>query len=90
VLIFLYTTIYITLPRVLASKLTGFENCQAQTLHRKFIDGGASIQIKDGVANIRIKKKTHLPILFQGDWIKDNFKSNHLGIEFKFSQHSTS
>lgn len=78
------------LYRVLASKLTGFENCQAQTLHRKFIDGGASIEIKDRVANIKIKKKTHLPILFQGDWIKNNFKSNRLGIEFKFSQHSTS
>jgi len=57
------------LYRYAANYLTGFENCNAETLNRKFFQNGAKISIKDGVASVALKKKSHLPILMQLPWM---------------------
>lgn len=74
----------------LAQELVGFENCQAQTLHRKFIDVGATIDIKDRKVNVKLKKKTHLPILFQVPWLREGYHDPNLNCEIIFSQNATS
>ena len=57
------------LYRILAKALPGFERCTAETIYRKFLANGAQIQIKNNYAIIRLKKKTHLPILLNIPWI---------------------
>lgn len=51
------------LYRKLAKELHGFEQCNAATIHRNFLDNGANITIHDDAITIAMKKKTHLPIL---------------------------
>lgn len=58
------------LYRLLAKELPGFENCTVSTLSRKFLDNGAIIKIKGDEVSVHIKKKTHLPILFQASWMR--------------------
>lgn len=59
------------LYRHLAQQLHGFEQCNAETIHRDFLDNGATITMHNGAANVSIKKKTHLPILLNVDLIKN-------------------
>jgi hypothetical protein len=59
------------LYRHLAQKLYGFEQCNAETIHRDFLDNGATITMHNGSANVSIKKKTHLPILLNVDLVKN-------------------
>jgi hypothetical protein len=75
------------LYRCLAQKLPGFEQCNAETIHRDFLDNGAIITIKDEIATVALKKKAHLPILLNVPWVKDsvtipwlgNLKMNFIG-----------
>jgi hypothetical protein len=59
------------LYRELAKKLHGFEQCNAETIHRNFLDNGANITIRGGSINVAMKKKTHLPILLDVPWVKN-------------------
>ncbi len=63
------------LYRKFANELTGFEHCTAETICRNFLVSGAQIQIKNRRITVRLKKKTHLPILLNASWMK---KSTHL------------
>ena len=75
------------LYRQLAKKLHGFENCNAKTIHRNFLDNGATITIQNDTVTVAMKKKTHLPILLDVAEVKnlttlswlDNLKINFLG-----------
>jgi hypothetical protein len=67
------------LYRFLAQNLHGFEQCNAQTIHRDFLDNGATITITDDIANISMKKKTHLPILLNVPWVKNETDLTWLG-----------
>ena len=75
------------LYRYLAQKLHGFEQCNAETIHRDFLDNGAMITIKNGEATVALKKKSHLPILLNAPFIKNpstlswlgNLKMNFIG-----------
>jgi hypothetical protein len=58
----------------LAQKLYGFEQCNAETIHRDFLDNGATITIKNGAATVALKKKVHLPILLDVPWVKNASK----------------
>jgi len=58
------------LYQYVAKKIPGFENCNADTIFRKFFSNGAKIKVLDGVATIQLKKKTHLPLLMELPWLK--------------------
>jgi hypothetical protein len=59
-----------TLYRLLAQKLTGFENVESKTIYRKFIDNLAEIQIKFPRIDVKLLKKVHYPILFENELFK--------------------
>jgi hypothetical protein len=58
------------LYRVVAKQLSGFEQCTVDTIHRKFLENGARISIEGNSVTVYLKKKTHLPILFELPWMK--------------------
>lgn len=59
------------LYRELAKNLHGFEHCHANTIHRDFLDNGGNITIQGDTITVGLKKKTHLPILFETPWVKN-------------------
>lgn len=54
------------LYQLLAKELPGFTNCTAQSLYEKFIHNGAIVEIKNNNISLSLKKKRHLPTLFEG------------------------
>jgi hypothetical protein len=54
----------------LSAYLPGFERCSVPTIYRKFIENGAKITIQERTVMVALKKKTHLPILFELPWMK--------------------
>ncbi len=72
------------LYRKLANELSGFEQCTAETICRKFLINGAQIQIKDRHVTVRLKKKTHLPILLCTSWMKKMTNLSWLGVTINY------
>lgn len=58
------------LYRMLSLQLPGFEDCTVFTIYRKFIENGARVQIKGDTITVFLKKKNHLPILFEVPWMQ--------------------
>ena len=57
-----------TLYSMLAQKLRGFEQCDAQKLFRHFVKGKAEIKIKAGEVHVTYPRKAHNPILRNVPW----------------------
>jgi hypothetical protein len=72
------------LYRKLANELAGFEHCTAETICRKFLINGAQIQIKNRRVTIRLKKKTHLPILLNSPWMKKSTNLSWLDMSINY------
>ena len=77
------------LYRVLSNKLPGFEHCTVSTIYRNFLENGAIIKIKNNTATILLKKKTHLPILFELPWLKEESQLSWLNLSIKFEPGTT-
>lgn len=60
-----------TLYRLLAKKLSGFENAESKFIFRNFIDNIADIEWNYPNINIKLLKKVHYPILFENDFFKE-------------------
>ena len=67
------------LYRLLAKELQGFTNYTAQSLYEKFIHNGGKIEIKDNQISLALKKKRHLPVLFEAleQYLPQNFQWLH-------------
>ena len=72
------------LYRHLSSGLSGFENCTASTIFRNFLDNGATVKVKGGDVVVELKKKTHLPVLFELPWLKEVNNLSWMGVDIKF------
>lgn len=72
------------LYRILAKELPGYENCTVPTLSRKFVENKAIIKVKGKDVIVQMKKKTHLPILFEASCIKESTQISWMGINIKF------
>lgn len=59
-----------TLYRFLAKKLTGFENVEAKTIYRKFIDNLAEIELNFPQISVKLLKKVHYPVLFENEFFR--------------------
>lgn len=53
------------LYRLLARELTGYENCEAETLFNKFVDNMATIRYGNDEVEVVLKKKRELPLLLE-------------------------
>ena len=78
------------LYRVLTSKLPGFERCNVQTVYRNFLENGAAVKVKNNSIEVQLRKKTHLPILFEAPWLNEETRLSWLGVTIKFSPATTS
>lgn len=78
------------LYRNLANQLTGFEKCTVPTIYRKILENGANIKMTATKAIVHLKKKAHLPILFQLPWLKKETHLSWMGIDIKFEAGTTS
>jgi hypothetical protein len=77
------------LYRVMSQMLTGFENCTVPTIHRKFLENGATVQLQGNEVTVHLKKKMHLPILFELPWLKEVTHLSWMGLNIRFA-HGTS
>lgn len=59
-----------TLYRLLAKKLTGFENVAAKTIYRKFIDNLGEIELNFPQISVKLLKKVHYPVLFENEFFR--------------------
>jgi hypothetical protein len=78
------------LYRILANNLPGFEHCTAATINRKFLETGARIKINGNQIMVHLKKKTHLPILFEVPWIRQNNQLSWTGTKIQYVQGTVS
>ena len=62
------TMIADTLYSMLATRLRGFEQCDAPTLNRHFIKGKGTICIRGNNITVRFRKRAHHPILRAVQW----------------------
>ena len=66
----LMTMIADTLYSMLAQKLRGFEQCDAQKIFRHFIRGKADVDITSGEVKVTYPRRAHNPILRDVPWQK--------------------
>jgi len=64
----LMTMIADTLYSMLAKKLRGFEQCDAQTIFRHFVRGKAVVHIQSGTVQVSYPRRAHNPILRGVPW----------------------
>ena len=64
----LMTMIADTLYSMLAQKLRGFEQCDAQKIYRHFIRGKADVDIRCGEVQVTYPRRAHNPILRDVPW----------------------
>jgi hypothetical protein len=73
------------LYKILSNKLPGFERCSVPTIYRSFIENGAEIKIENKNITVSLKKKTHLPILFELPWMKQKTKLSWMDATIEFN-----
>jgi transposase len=78
------------LYRILANNLKGFERCNVPTIYRNFLENGALVKIVNNEVTVSLKKKTHLPILFELPWLNQETKLSWWGVNIKFQSNTTS
>ena len=78
------------LYRILANNLPGFEHCTVATINRKFLETGARIKINGNQIMVHLKKKTHLPILFEVPWMRQNNQLSWTGTKIRYVQGTVS
>jgi hypothetical protein len=72
------------LYRKLANHLPGFEHCTVGTIYRRFLENGATVKVEGDEVSVHLKKKTHLPILFELPWLKEKTRLTWLNTSIKF------
>lgn len=78
------------LYKKLSDQLPGFEGCTVPTISRKFILNGARITIENKTITVHLKKKIHLPILFEIAWMKTETYLSWMDMNIKFEVDSVS
>jgi hypothetical protein len=76
--------------RVLSQNLPGLEQGTVPTLYRKFMENGVKIQIEEDLITVKLKKKTHRPILFELLWMNEKTPLSWMGINLQFKVDTTS
>jgi len=69
------TMIADTLYFMLARKLRGFEHCDAQTIHRHFLQGKGTLIVKNNEIAVAYPRRAHNPILRAVPW--ENLPAQH-------------
>ena len=78
------------LYQILTRHLPGFERCTVYTIYRYFIENGAKVKIIGDDIVVALKKKTHLPILFELPWMREKTYIGWLDRNIKFTTDTVS
>ncbi len=78
------------LYRVFSRDLPGFEQCTVSTICRKFIENGAKVIIEGDTITVSLKKKSHLPILFELPWMNEKTHLSWLNLNIQFDMDAIS
>ena len=78
------------LYRVLAQHLPGFEQCTVDTINRKFLENGARVAIEGNTVTVHLKKKVHLPILFEVPWMKKTTRLSWMNLNIQYASDTVS
>jgi hypothetical protein len=78
------------LYRILSSHLIGFQHCSVSTISRKFLETGARIKIDRDTITVNLKKKSHLPKLFEVPWMQRTTNLSWLGLNVCYKQGTVS
>jgi transposase len=78
------------LYRYLAKHISRHENCTANTLQRRFIEGRAKAKVTGNNVLVTLSKRSHSPLLFEVPWMNKKTKLSWHGFKIGFSQDTTS
>jgi len=76
--------------RVLTQQIPGFERCTVATIARDVLQNGAAVSINNRVLTVALKKKTHLPALFEVPWMKQTTRLAWMKASIAFNIATTS
>jgi hypothetical protein len=76
--------------RTLARQLPRFEKCTVATIARDILQNGANIVVENREVTVNLKKKVHLPTLFELQWMKEKTYLPWMGAKIKFGYASVS
>jgi hypothetical protein len=76
--------------RVLTRQLPGFEHCTVATIARDVLQNGARVSVKGRAITVHLKKKTHLPTLFELPWMKEKTPLSWMDASIAFETATTS
>src|ERR1700761_2231510 len=72
------------LYRKMALGLDGFQHCNVETLHRRFLDGRADIRIVGNELTATLNRRSHLPILFELPCLQEETNIPRLACKIRF------
>lgn len=72
------------LYRSLESKIDRHEKSTVATLHRRFIEGRALVEMKGKEVLVTLSKRAHSPLLFEAPWMKKVTKLSWHGFKISF------
>lgn len=76
--------------RTLTRQLPGFERCTVATIARDVLQNGAIVSIKGRDITVQLKKKAHLPTLFELPWMKQRNRLAWMDATIAFETATTS
>ncbi len=76
--------------RALTRQLPGFEKCTVATIARDVLQNGANIAIENRGITVNLKKKVHLPTLFELQWMKEQTYLPWMDASIRFGYASVS
>jgi len=76
--------------RALTRQLPGFEKCTVGTIARDVLQNGAKIDIENKEITVNLKKKAHLPTLFELQWMKEKTYLPWMDAKIRFGYASVS
>ena len=76
--------------RMLTRQLPGFEKCTVGTIARDVLQNGAKIEVENKEITVNLKKKVHLPTLFELQWMKEQTCLHWMDAKIRFGYASVS
>ncbi|MCX5757539.1 MAG: transposase [Candidatus Hydrogenedentes bacterium] len=76
--------------RTLTRQIPGFERCTIATIAGDVLQNGTAVSIENRAITIHLKKKTHLPALFEVPWMKQTTPLSWMKASIAFDIDTTS
>lgn len=78
------------LYRKLGQAIPGYEHCTAETLHRAFLSGRATVKTEGDQVKVTLCKRAPLPLLFEAPFVRESTTLESRGLVISFEIGTTS